>query len=56
MNPGIKILPLIRAISVNGLLGGRMSGQRSGQFLVLRIGNYPSRRMNHKLGNVIKMW
>ena len=35
MNREIRILPLL---SVNGLLGGRMSGQRSGQLLALRLG------------------
>ena len=34
---GIRILPLL---SVNGLPGGWMSGKRSGQLLVLRMGNY----------------
>ena len=33
MNPGIRILPLP---SANGLLGGWMSGYRSGQLLALR--------------------
>ena len=45
-------LPLPRA---NGLPGGRMRGYRSGQLLVLRMGNYPWRRMNHKLANGMKM-
>ena len=39
----------------NGLLGGRMSGQRSGQLLAPRMENYPSRRMNHKLTNGTEM-
>ena len=38
MNPGMRISPLPIA---NGLPGGRMSGQRSGELLVLRMGNYP---------------
>ena len=39
MNRGIRIriLPLP---SVNGLLGGKVSGQRSGELLVFRMGNY----------------
>ena len=53
MNPGIRILPQPRA---NGLPGGRMSGQKLGQLLVLRMGNYPGRRMNQKLANGMKMW
>jgi hypothetical protein len=53
MNPGIRILSLP---SANGLLGGQMSGQRSGQLLVLRTGNSPWRRMSHKLANGMKMW
>ena len=44
MNPGLRILPLPRD---NGL---RMNGRRSEQLLVLRMGNYPWRRMNHKFG------
>jgi len=53
MNPEIKILPLP---SVNGLFGGRMSRQRSGQLLVLRMGNCPWRQISHKLANGLKMW
>ena len=52
MNPGMRILPLPNA---NGL-GGRFSGWRSGKFLVLKKGNYPSRRMNHKVANGMKIW
>ena len=53
MNPGIWIL---RLTSANNLPGGPMSGYRSGKLLVLRMGNYPRMRMNHKLANGIKMW
>ena len=53
MNPGIRILPLPRA---NGLPGGWMSGWRSGLILVLWMGKYPWRWINHKLANGIKMW
>ena len=53
MNPGIRILPLP---SANGLLRGRMSGYRSEKLLDLRMGNYPSRRINHKLGNGRQAW
>ena len=53
MNLGIRIFPLPNS---NGLLGGRMSKQRSEQLLVLRMGNYPCRRMNRKLGNSMKLW
>ena len=38
MNPGIRSLPLP---SVNDLLGGLISGYRSEQLLVFRMGNYP---------------
>ena len=38
MNHRIRIPPLP---SVNGLLGGRISGQRLGQLPFLRMGNYP---------------
>ena len=44
MNPGVRILPLP---SDNGLLGGRVTRQRSGQLIFLSVGNYPWRRMNH---------
>ena len=53
MNPGIKILPLP---SAKYLLGGQMSGQRSGQLLVLRMGNYLRRWMKHNLAFRMKMW
>ena len=53
INPGIRILPLT---SANGLLGGGMSGQKSGQLLVLRMENYTWRRMNYKLTNGMEMW
>ena len=53
LNFGIRILPLP---SANGLFGEWMSGQRSGQFLVLRMGNYPLRPMSQKLPNGMKMW
>ena len=53
MNLGIRILPLP---SANGLFGWRMSGQMSWQPHVLRMGNCPWRRMNHKLANGMRMW
>ena len=53
MNPVIRILPIS---STNDLSGGRMSGYRSGQLLVLIVGNYPWRRLKHKLANGMKMW
>ena len=40
-NPGFRILPLL---SANGNLQRRTSGYRSGQILVLRLGNYPEGR------------
>ena len=52
MNPRKRILPLP---STNDLLGGRMSRQRSGQLLILRMGNYLSRQMNHKFANGMKI-
>ena len=50
-NSGIRILPLL---SANGLLGRRMSGQRSGQLLFIRMGDYPLKRMNHEQANGMK--
>ena len=46
---------ILNAKGVNGLLGGRMSGYRPGQLLVLRMGNSWS-LMNPKLANNLKMW
>ena len=54
-----RMIPVIRILTLprdNGLLGGRMSGQRSEQLFVLRMGNYPRKRMNHKLAIGMKMW
>ena len=51
LNKGIRILPLP---SANGILGEGMSGYRSGK-LFFWMGNYPWRRMNHKLANGMKM-
>ena len=53
MNCGIRILSLR---SANILLGGQMSGKRSGQLLIVRMGNYPCKRMNHELANGITVW
>ena len=53
MYSGISILPLS---SSNALLERRMAGFRSGQLLILRLGNYPWRTMNHNLANDMKMW
>jgi hypothetical protein len=35
MNPGISILLIP---STSGILGGRMNGQSSGKFIILRLG------------------
>ena len=48
MNPGIRILPLPCA---NGLFEGRMKRWRAEQLLILKMRNYPWRRINHKLAN-----
>ena len=53
MNADIMILSLS---SANGLLGGRVSGYRSWKLLVLRMGHYLWKRMNHKLANGMDMW
>ena len=53
MNPGVRILPIT---NTKDLLGWRMSGQSSGQILVLMMGNFPRRQINHKLANGMKMW
>jgi hypothetical protein len=53
MNPGIRIHPLL---SVIGVIGRRMSWFRSGKLVVLRMRNYPRRRLKYKLANDMKMW
>ena len=52
MNSEMNILLLS---SANGLPGGRMRGYSTGKFLVLKMGNFPWRWMDHNLDNGMKM-